>query len=51
MAPEISIDKVMKPASIEELKSTDIWAFALTTLMIINPDQDYPYQMNIELLK
>ena len=51
MAPEISIDKVMKSASIEQLKAIDVWAFALTTFMIINPDQDYPYQMNIELLK
>ena len=51
MAPETSIDKVMKSASIEQLKAVDIWAFALATLMIINPDQDYPYQMNIELLK
>ena len=45
MAPEISIDKVMKSASIEQ------WVFALTTFIILNPDQDYPYQMNIELLK
>ena len=46
-----SIDKVMKSASIEQLNAIDVWAFALTTFMIINPDQDYPYQMNIELLK
>ena len=45
------IDKVMKFASIEQLNAIDVWAFALTTFMIINPDQDYPYQMNIELLK
>ena len=51
MAPEISIDKVMNSASVEQLKAIDVWAFALTTFMIINPDQDYPYQMNIELLK
>ena len=41
----------MKSASNEQLKAIDVWAFALTTFMIINPDQDYPYQMNIELLK
>ena len=51
MAPEISIDKVMKSASTEQLKAIDVWAFALATFMIINPDQDYPHQMNIELLK
>ena len=52
MAPETSIiDKVMQFASIDQLKAIDIWAFALTTFMTINPDQDYPYQMNIELLK
>ena len=51
MAPEISIDKVMKSASIEQLKAIDVWAFALTTFMIINPDQDCLYQMNIELIK
>ena len=28
-----------------------MWAFALTTFMTINPDQDYAHQMNIELLK
>ena len=41
----------MKSASIKQLKPIDVWAFALRTFMIINPDQDYPYQMNIELLK
>ena len=52
MAPEISvIDTVMKSKSIDQLKAIDVWAFTLTTFMIINPDQDYPYQMNIELLK
>ena len=40
MALEISIDKVMKSVSIEQLKDLDIWAFALTTFMAINPDQD-----------
>ena len=28
-----------------------MWAFALTTFMTINPDQDYAHQMNIGLLK
>ena len=51
MTPEISIDKVMNSASVEQLKAIDVWAFALTTFMIINPDQDYPYQMNIKLIK
>ena len=51
MAPEMSIDKVMKSASIEQLEAVDVWAFALTSFTIINLDQDYPYQMNIELLK
>ena len=41
----------MKSASIEQPKTIDVWAFALIAFMIINPDQDYPYQMNIELLK
>ena len=41
----------MKSASIEQLKAIDVWTFALTTFVIINPDQDYPHQMNIELLK
>ena len=50
MAREI-FDKVMKSASIEQLKTIDVWAFALTTFMKRNPDQDYPYQRNIELLK
>ena len=51
MAPEISIDKVMKSASIKQLKAIDVWTSALTTFVIINPDQDYPHQMNNELLK
>ena len=41
----------MKSASIEQPKTIDVCAFALIAFMIINPDQDYPYQMNIELLK
>ena len=33
----------MKSASNEQLKAIDVWAFALTTFMIINPDQYYPF--------
>ena len=39
MTPEISIYKVMNSASIEQLKAIDVWTFALTTFMIINPIQ------------
>ena len=52
IAPEISIiDKVMKSSSVELLKAIDVWTFDLIIFMIINADQDYPYQMNCELLK
>ena len=32
MAPEISIDKVMKSASIEQLKAIDVWPFVLNNI-------------------
>ena len=52
IAPEISIiDKVRKSSSVEQLKAIDVWTFDLIIFMTINADQDYPCQMNCELLK
>ena len=48
MAPEILIqEEHLEFSGIDEMKKTDIWTLLLTLLLVINPDQTYPFQLNI----
>ena len=48
MAPEILIqEEHLEFSGIDEMKKTDIWTLLLTLLLVINPDQTHPFQLNI----
>ena len=52
MAPEIMIEECMlQTAGIEDLKRIDIWAAVMTLFVLLNPDQRYPFEKDIKLLK
>ena len=52
MAPEIMIEECMlQTAGIEDLKRIDIWAAVVTLFVSLNPDQRYPFEKDIKLLK
>ena len=49
IAPEISIDREMlESACIDNLKSVDVWALLMTFFVILNPDQRFPFHLNIK---
>ena len=49
MAPEISIEgEMLESASIDDLKAIDVWALSITFLVILNPDQHFPFHLNIK---
>ena len=51
MAPEISIEEFMvTSASLGQLKAIDVWAVMMTIFVVINPDQRYPFQLDITRL-
>ena len=44
IAPEISLDQhMLETASIEQLKAIDNWALLMTIFIVMNPDQEYPF--------
>ena len=42
---------MLQTAGIEDLKRIDIWAAVMTLFVLLNPDQRYPLQKDIKLLK
>ena len=49
MAPEISIEgEMLESACIDDLKAIDVWALSITFLVILNPDQRFPFHLNIK---
>ena len=49
MAPEISIEgKVLESACIDDLKAIDVWTLLMTFFVILNPDQRFPFHLNIK---
>ena len=52
MAPEVMIEQCMlQTAEIEDSKRIDIWGTNMTLLFLLNPDQMYPFEKDINLLK
>ena len=52
MAPEIMIEEcILQTAGIEDLKRIDIWVAVMMLFVLLNPDQRYPLQKDIKLLK
>ena len=49
MAPEISIEgKVLESACIDDLKAINVWTLLMTFFVILNPDQRFPFHLNIK---
>ena len=49
MAPEIILKEIMlKSAGIEDLKAVDVWALLMTIFVVLNPDQKFPFQHDLE---
>ena len=49
MAPEISVNEfLLKSASLDQLKKIDMWALVMTLFTCMNPDQKYPFQIDID---
>ena len=49
MAPGFSIEgEMLESACIDDLKAIDVWALLITFLVILNPDQRFPFHLNIK---
>ena len=49
MAPETSLDQYMlETASIEQLKAIDNWTLLMTIFIVMNPDQEYPFELDVK---
>ena len=49
MAPETSLDQYMlETASIEQLKVIDDWVLIMTIFIVMNPDQEYPFELDVK---
>ena len=48
MAPEISLEYMLETASIEKLKAIDNWALLMTIFIVMNPDQKYPFELDVK---
>lgn len=48
MAPELHSNHVT--LSLEQMKSSDVWSFGMVLFMLLNPDQQFPYQLEIDKL-
>ena len=45
MAPELlTAESKLKSANIDQLKKADIWSMVMTFFMVINPDQEMPFE-------
>ena len=47
MAPEIILEGKLNYATMDDLKAIDIWALGMTFFSIINPDVEFPYEMEL----
>ena len=47
MAPEIILEGKLKYATMNDLKAIDIWALGMMFFSIINPDVEFPYEMEL----
>ena len=49
MVPELTIEELLiASAASEELKTIDVWVVSMTFFTILNPDQTYPFQNDLE---
>ena len=49
MAPEISIEgEMLQSVCIDDLKAIDVWGVLMTFFVILNPDQRFPFHLNIK---
>ena len=49
MVPELIIEELsLASARIDELNSFTVWAVSITFFTILNPDQSYPFQNDLE---
>ena len=49
MAIEISLDHYMlETASIKQLKTIDNWALLMAIFIVMNPDQEYPFEVDVK---
>lgn len=49
MAPEL-LSPVDTSLSLEQLKACDIWSYGMVMFMLLNPDLQFPYQVEIDKL-
>ena len=47
MAPEILLEGKLNCATMEDLKAIDIWALGMIFFSIINPDLEFPYEIEL----
>ena len=47
MAPEIILEGKLNYATMEDLKAIDTWALGMTFFSIINPDVEFPHEMEL----
>lgn len=49
MAPEIVLEGRLSCATMDDLKAIDVWALGMTFFNIINPDIQFPYEIELSL--
>ena len=49
MAPELLLS-VVTSSSLEQLKACDIWSYGMVMFLLLNPDLQFPYQVEIDKL-
>ena len=47
MAPEIILEGKLNYAAMDDWKAIDIWALGMTFFSIINPDVEFPHEMEL----
>ena len=47
MAPKIQLEGKLHCATMEDLKAIDIWALGMIFFSIINPDVEFPYEIEL----
>ena len=51
MAPEIICEnRKLTPVTIEDMKAIDVWALGITLFSVLNPDLNYPYEIELKSL-
>ena len=50
MAPELVVSELLlTSAGIDDLKRADVWSVLMTIFMILNPDQEFPFERDIDV--